>query len=121
VTAIERLFKLAGGADATDDNVRRVGQQHPESWRDALLEVQAALAARQRREELERYAPAFAKAVDAVADARAHGAHITLGRDAGHRQGVGVVKIAGPADDGGAPGPAERAIKRRLRRGRVDP
>src|SRR2546427_11950693 len=77
----------------------------------------ALRAAQQRRAELEQYDPHLSKAIDAVADARAQGAHVSLGR-LGDRHAPGTFKLAEPIDDRGAPGPAERAIRRRLRRGR---
>src|SRR5438445_392089 len=75
----------------------------------------AARAYGQRQRELHEFNPDLAKAVDAVADARAHGAHITLG-DPGFRKSVADVPLAKVASADGedeSAGPASRAIARR--------
>lgn len=43
MTAVEQLFKLAGGPSASDDDVRDVGRANPELWRAVLLELAAGL------------------------------------------------------------------------------
>ena len=63
--------------------------------------------------------PEFHKAVVAVRAARQAGEFVTVGRDVGFREGAGVVKLGREsAEDAAQTGPAERAIKRRLRRER---
>src|SRR2546425_12086588 len=69
-------------------------------------------SAQQGDDELRRVDPVTADQRDAVRAAMEQGAHLTTGIDAGFRHGPGLYKIAAPTDDGGGPGPAERAIRR---------
>src|SRR5437879_1183282 len=77
----------------------------------------AVRAARQRAEELRATDPVLAEQVAAVREARASGAFVTVGRDVGFRKGAGVHRVGGQSgdEDEGAVGPAQRAIRRRLR------
>ena len=76
----------------------------------------ALRAARQRAAETEEHDPAFASQVAAVAKARRDGAHVSLGVDAGHRQGAGLVKLSGDNDADAEVGPKFREIRARARR-----
>jgi hypothetical protein len=85
-----------------------------------MLGAPGAREARQREQELRATDPTFAVQVAAVRKAREQGAFITEGVDVGYRRGPGLRKLAGPTgdDDDETLGPAQRAIRRKLRRGR---
>src|SRR2546426_4824674 len=103
-------------------------EQEFEAWGEelvkALLKVlapggipdPALAAARQRAAELRQTDPVLADQVESVAKARREGQYVSVGRDVGHRSGAGVYKLdGGEADDEGAVGSAQAAIRRRLR------
>ena len=53
MTALEQLFKLAGGPDATDDDVRDVARGDPQLWRRVLVELAEGIRKVERAEERE--------------------------------------------------------------------
>ena len=121
------IFRRLGGRDPENGDeyvlvLRKVLADHPDivaEFREAI--DPAARAYGQRQRELHEFNPDLAKAVDAVADARRSGQHITLG-DPGFRKSVADVslaKIANPdVDDdtnGEVIGPKSAEIARRKR------